>query len=233
MWDKLIDGIVFVLDYFFRFTDRINVSIKKLEEKEIIKSINKQKIYIFFIAFLLVVFVMKITKNKVVQLSFFFICFGIYIVIDFLTKISNMFKSVKDFFKVAFSLYFSLVLLIVFILLLFLKNINFTFIVLLVIIATFIWIFINSCIDLEVSIMSNAILTTINVILLQVLNYLDLIGLKEKWEKFDFYKISKIISYKELKIFWSSLFLYTSITLGITTLICSMKKYWKIKKEMR
>jgi len=85
----------------------------------------------------------------------------------------------------------------------------------LLILISLIWIFMSCCVEMKVSILSNAILTGINAILLKLVDY--------------FYKYN--LNNQELKKNLDTIFLFTTIILGLTTMTCSMKKYWEENKK--
>ena len=207
---KVLNLIYCILDFFFKSTDKLRDKLLKITSKEI--GIFRVFCLVIFIilSFVFVKFRLKI----ITQLVLIFAALSIFIDY-FLYKMPEMLSSVRNFFKIGillnlFLIFFGFLILYS----IYGENISILLNGLLILISL-IWIFMSCCVEMKVSILSNAILTGINAILLKLVDY--------------FYKYN--LNNQELKKNLDTIFLFTTIILGLTTMTCSMKKYWEENKK--
>jgi hypothetical protein len=208
--DFVFNLIYCILDFFFKSTDKLRDKLLKITSKEI--GIFRVFCLVIFIilSFVFVKFRLKI----ITQLVLIFAALSIFIDY-FLYKMPEMLSSVRNFFKIGillnlFLIFFGFLILYS----IYGENISILLNGLLILISL-IWIFMSCCVEMKVSILSNAILTGINAILLKLVDY--------------FYKYN--LNNQELKKNLDTIFLFTTIILGLTTMTCSMKKYWEENKK--
>jgi len=208
--DFVFNLIYCILDFFFKLTDKLRDKLLKITSKEI--GIFRNICLVIFII-LSLVFV-KFRLKNITQLVLIFAALSIFIDY-FLYKMPEMLSSVRNFFKIGillnlFLIFFGFLILYS----IYGENISILLNGLLILISL-IWIFMSCCVEMKVSILSNAILTGINAILLKLVDY--------------FYKYN--LNNQELKKNLDTIFLFTTIILGLTTMTCSMKKYWEENKK--
>ena len=208
--DFVFNLIYCILDFIFKLTDKLRDKLLKITSKEIGKFRSLCLVIFIILSFVFVKFRLKI----ITQLVLIFAALSIFIDY-FLYKMPEMLSSVRNFFKIGillnlFLIFFGFLILYS----IYGENISILLNGLLILISL-IWIFMSCCVEMKVSILSNAILTGINAILLKLVDY--------------FYKYN--LNNQELKKNLDTIFLFTTIILGLTTMTCSMKKYWEENKK--
>ena len=239
--NKILNFILFklyqILILFFKWTDFINEKIKEItsnvKKLEKIKKISNIIFAVTIIVYLIVMFFIlkkpKLNISEKLKFILFLTTFTLIIIkinqiINKLEEISNMFRSIRGFFKNVIWLFFSLFLVGLTIVINFVKS-DISILIGIMLIACFIWSFISCCADINIAILANLILTGVSGMLFQISNYVFLYKINIKLP--DDIKLPPEYTFPEiLKIFMNTIFLSITIILGLTTIICALKKHW-------
>lgn len=218
---EIMKEIMYILLFsFFKLTDKIRDILLNLKLEKIEK-IKKILLFIFIILIFIFLYLKKVYILPIIIISIPFLLLNI------VSKLPKMLKSVRGFFEMSGIVYMFLFILTGLIITskLFITDEN-VMAIIMIVSSIIIWIFISCCTETKVAVLCNSILATMNGIVFSIWNFSKKYGIEEKWNE-----LKTGIEYKKLDLAISSLFLFATIILAIAAMFCAMKKYWEEKKE--